>query len=73
MESYPYQVIVMGHSCENTDRTLLRTLFEHDNYLSIKPYDYIDKAGGNDNYRDLSMSISRIFSDKAQMRDRVVK
>lgn len=71
MESGPYQVIVMGHSCGNTDRTLLRTLFEHDNCLSIKPYYYVDKDG-NDNYGDLIMSISRIFSDKAKMRDRVV-
>lgn len=71
MESGLYQVIVMGHSCGNTDRTLLRTLFEHDNCLSIKPYYYVDKDG-NDNYGDLTMSISRIFSDKAKMRDRVV-
>ena len=25
----PYQVFVMGHSCGNSDRTLLNTLFEH--------------------------------------------
>lgn len=27
IESGPYQVVIMGHSCGNSDRTLLNTLF----------------------------------------------
>lgn len=29
IESAPFQVCIMGHSCGNSDRTLLNTLFEH--------------------------------------------
>ena len=29
IESSPFQILVMGHSCGNSDRTLLNTLFEH--------------------------------------------
>jgi hypothetical protein len=33
--SAPFQVIIMGHSCGNSDRTLLNTVFEHENCVSI--------------------------------------
>ena len=70
-ESAPYQVCIMGHSCGNSDRTLLNTLFEHKNCLSKKPYYYI-KADGTDNYLALIQNISRNFTDMKLMRDRVV-
>ena len=38
IDSAPYQIYIMGHSCGNSDRTLLNTLFEHKNCISIKPY-----------------------------------
>ena len=38
IESDLFQVCIMGHSCGNSDRTLLNTLFEHKNCISIKPY-----------------------------------
>ena len=31
IESAPFQICIMGHSCGNSDRTLLNTLFEHRN------------------------------------------
>ena len=71
MESSPYQVYIMGHSCGNSDRTLLNTLFEHKNCISIKPYYYI-KPDGTDNYLELIKNISRNFTDMKLMRDRVV-
>lgn len=71
MDSAPYQVCIMGHSCGNSDRTLLNTLFEHKNCLSIKPYYYI-KEDGTDNYLDIIQNISRNFTDMKLMRDRVV-
>ena len=71
MDSAPYQVYIMGHSCGNSDRTLLNTLFEHKNCLSIKPYYYI-KEDGTDNYLDIIQNISRNFTDMKLMRDRVV-
>ena len=48
IESAPYQVYIMGHSCGNSDRTLLNTIFEHDNCASVKPY-YHKKLDGTDN------------------------
>ena len=71
IESAPYQVCIMGHSCGNSDRTLLNTLFEHRNCVSIKPY-YYKKKDGTDNYLDLVQNISRNFNDMKLMRDRVV-
>ncbi len=71
IESAPFQVCIMGHSCGNSDRTLLNTLFEHRNCVSVKPYYYIDK-NGKDNYLDLVQNISRNFTDMKLMRDRVV-
>lgn len=66
-----YQVFIFGHSCGISDRTLLNTLFEHKNCASIKPY-YRQKDDGTDNYSEMIRNISRNFTDKASMRDRVV-
>ena len=71
IESAPYQVYIMGHSCGNSDRTLLNTLFEHKNCVSIKPY-YYQKADGSDNYMEIVQNICRNFTDMKLMRDRVV-
>ena len=68
IESEPYQVLIMGHSCGNSDRTLLNTIFEHKNCVSIKPFYRKDK----DNYSELVQNISRNFTDMKLMRDRVV-
>ena len=71
IDSAPYQVYIMGHSCGNSDRTLLNTLFEHENCLSIKPFYYV-KEDGSDNYLEMVQNISRNFTDMKLMRDRVV-
>ena len=71
IESAPFQICIMGHSCGNSDRTLLNTLFEHRNCVSIKPY-YYQKDDSSDNYNELVMNISRNFTDMKLMRDRVV-
>lgn len=71
IESEPYQICIMGHSCGISDRTLLKTLFEHPNCVSIKPY-YYKQPSGQDNYLDIVQNISRNFSDMRLMRDRVV-
>lgn len=71
LESEPFQVCVMGHSCGNSDRTLLNTIFEHPNCISIKPYYYINEKQ-EDNYLELVQNIYRNFTDLKLMRDRVV-
>lgn len=72
IESAPFQICIMGHSCGLSDRTLLATLFEHKNCVSIKPY-YYKKEDGTDNYRELIQNIARNFKDPSLMRDRVVR
>lgn len=71
--SAPFQVFIMGHSCGNSDRTLLNTLFEHENCVSIKPF-YHKLPDGNDNYMEIVQNISRNFNftNMCLYRDRVV-
>lgn len=71
IESGIYQVFVMGHSCGNSDRTLLNTLFEHKNCASIKVF-YRQFEDGKDDYSNLIRNISRNFNNKPKMRDIVV-
>lgn len=71
LESAPFQVYIMGHSCGNSDRTLLNTLFEHPNCISIKPFYYCQNQL-TDNYLDIVQNISRNFTDMKLMRDLVV-
>jgi hypothetical protein len=70
VESDLYQICVFGHSCGISDRTLLNTLFEHKNCVSIKVF-YHQKEDGTDNYSDVVRNISRNFTDKAAMRMKV--
>lgn len=70
VESALYQVYIFGHSCGNSDRTLLHYLFEHPNCVSIKPFYHKDKE--NDNYMDIISNITRAFNDKHALRTRVV-
>lgn len=71
IESAPYQAFVMGHSCGNSDRTLLNTLFEHPNCMSVKVFYHL-REDGTDDYSSLVRNLSRNFNDKAAMRDTVV-
>lgn len=71
IDSDLFQICIMGHSCGNTDRTLLNTIFEHDNCASVKIY-YHQKSATQNNYLDIYKNISRNFSSKAKLRDRVV-
>ena len=70
-KSAPFQIFIMGHSCGNSDRTLLNTLFEHRNCISIKPY-FHQINENEDKYLELVQNISRNFTDMKLMRDRVV-
>jgi hypothetical protein len=66
-----YQVFIMGASCGASDKTLLKTMFEHENCMSIKCF-YHKKDDGTDDYSNIIKNISRCFSDKAMMRAKVV-
>ena len=71
IESDKFQIYIMGHSCGNSDRTLLNSLFEHQNCVTIKPF-YHKLENGSDNYMEIIQNISRNFTDMNLMRDRVV-
>lgn len=66
-----YQVLIMGHSCGLSDRTLLNTIFEHSNCRSIKVF-YHKKEDGSDNYTEIIQNISRHFNKKKLMREKIV-
>lgn len=75
IEIAPYQVFIWGHSCGLSDRTLLSTIFEHKNCISIKPsyHRYTTPDGvEQDNCIELAGDISRNFKNKVMMRDRLV-
>jgi len=65
-EADEFDIVIYGHSCSNTDRTLLNTLFEHKNCISIQPYLY------DENDTSIYINIYRCFKDKKLMRLRVV-
>ena len=71
MDSEPFQVFIMGHSCGNSDRTLLNMIFEHKNCVSIKQY-YYQKSENIDDFNDKVLNINRTFNDKKHMLDKVV-
>lgn len=71
IESAPFQVFIMGHSCGNSDRTLLNNIFEHENCVSIKPFFYV-KPDGTDNFQELAINITRNFTNTNLCRYRVV-
>lgn len=73
INSGPYQILIYGHSCGLSDRTMLKELFENENCLSIKPYYYkrSDEVR-DDDYFDKVMEISRHFTDNGLMRKKVV-
>ena len=66
-----FEVSIMGHSCGNSDRTLLNTIFEHNNCFSIKPYYHTWDTG--DNYFDIVCNIYRNFTKNSSFRERVVE
>lgn len=76
VDSDKFQVLIMGHSCGLSDRTLLNTIFEHNNCRSIKVfYHEIKDEKGNiikDNYTEITQNISRHFNKKKLMREKIV-
>ncbi len=71
IDSDKFQVLIIGHSCGLSDRTLLNTIFEHNNCRSIKVF-YHQKEDGSDNYTEITQNISRHFNKKKLMREKIV-
>ncbi|RLD29895.1 MAG: hypothetical protein DRI75_01935 [Bacteroidetes bacterium] len=71
IETKKFQVYILGHSCGLSDRTLLNTIFEHNNCRSIKIFYHL-KDDGTDNFTDIVQNISRHFKNKETMRKKIV-
>ena len=70
IDSKEYQVLVLGHSCGLSDRTMLQMIFQHDNCRSIKLYYHGSKEINN--HRQTLHELARHFKDKGLMRRRIV-
>lgn len=62
-----YQVIIIGHSCQLSDKVLLNEIFSNERCFSIKIYHY----KGAEEFRKKTMSISRITENTKLMRNKV--
>ncbi len=71
VDSDKFQILIIGHSCGLSDRTLLNTIFEHNNCRSIKVF-YHQREDGTDNYTEIIQNISRHFNKKKLMREKIV-
>ena len=71
IDSENFQIYIMGHSCGLSDRTLLNTIFEHENSCSIKVF-FHKRKDGTDNYTEITQNISRHFNKKKLMREKIV-
>ena len=65
IEDGEYDVSIVGHSCGLSDRTLLKTIFEHKSCVKIKAFHYKkDKAEALKEHFYKGIAISRHFKDK---------
>lgn len=63
IDSAPYTVYIVGHSCGLSDRVLLSEIFEHDNCKRIEVFFYKRRDGSN-NFTEVTQEISRHFKPK---------
>lgn len=71
LEAEPFQVQIYGHSCGLSDRTMFKEIFEHENCLYVKLF-YHQKEDGIDDYTEKTYELYRHFSDKNNMRKKIV-
>lgn len=68
IEDLDFEVFILGHSCGLSDRTLLKTLFEHSKCRAIQVLHY----NGKEEFFNKSIEISRHFENKVMMRERLL-
>lgn len=68
IDTEPFEVYTIGLSCGLSDRTLLSQIFEHNNCEKIHVMYYDNEQ----NYQDIARNISRHFSDKQELRRKLV-
>ncbi len=65
IESNPFKVYIMGHSCGLSDRTLLNKIVEDDNCMEIEIF-YYAKSDSENDYIEKTQELSRHFSAKTK-------
>lgn len=60
IDSAPYVVYIVGHSCGLSDRVLLNEIFEHQNCEKIEIFYHV-RNNGSDNFKEITQEISRHF------------
>ena len=65
-----FDIHIYGHSCGLSDRTLLKFLFEHDICNKIQIFYY--GTPENNDYTDKTYEISRHFTDKNKLREKLI-
>ncbi|TKK64636.1 hypothetical protein FC093_22045 [Ilyomonas limi] len=73
IDSAPYEVFIVGHSCGLSDRILLNTIFEHPNCKRIEIFYHV-RNDGSDNFKEITQEISRHFKphNKDMMRRKIL-
>lgn len=66
-----YQVLVVGHSCGLSDRTMFKEIFDHDNCKSVKIFHH-KRSDGSTDFFDKTINLGRHFSDKGSLRKLIV-
>lgn len=66
-----FDIVVLGHSCGLSDRTLLSELFGHEK-LDTLMLSYFKRKDGTDNFLELVYNASRCFPDKTRFRKKLV-
>ena len=72
MKKADYDVFIFGHSCGNSDRTLLKELFEHKCCKAIRYFFYTKKDGSND-FDEKATNIYRSFGEKTKFREKMLE
>ncbi len=77
VDSNNYDVIIMGHSCGLSDRTLLSEIFNNSKCKSIRVLTYNKKGSSewnieNSDYIEKTYQIGRIFKNKGDLRRKLL-
>ncbi len=74
LQSAPYEVYIVGHSCGLSDRTLLNTIFDGSNCKLMKIFHFgSDSSSSYNDYFQKSIAVSRHCFDKQLFRKKLLK
>ncbi len=68
-----YEIVIIGHSCGLSDKSLLKKVFENEfcKKITFFYHQWLNNETNNieDNFKELTKNVSRYFSDKSRMLD----